>query len=42
MDCIGSLGINIWRNKKTDQIIVDKYEIDKYNKKSKTNCFKKG
>jgi hypothetical protein len=42
MDCIGSLGINIWRNKKTDQIIVDKYEIEKYNKKSKTNCFKKG
>ena len=42
MDCIGSLGINIWRNKKTDQIIVDKYEIEKYNKKNKTNYFKKG
>ena len=32
MDCIGSLGLNIWRGKKTNQIIVDKYEIQDYNR----------
>jgi single-stranded-DNA-specific exonuclease len=32
MSCVGSLNINIWNNKKYNQIIVDNFEIKEYNK----------
>lgn len=39
MECVGYLGINEWNNKKTFQIIVDKFEVSYYTNKSKEDLF---
>ena len=32
MSCVGSLNINVWNNKKYNQIVIDNFEIKEYNK----------
>lgn len=39
MDCIGELSINEWNGQKKLQIVIDKFDISCYNKKSKEDIF---
>ena len=39
LECVGELGINEWNGNKKLQVIIDKYEIMCYNKKSKKDIF---
>lgn len=39
LELIGTLNINEFKGKKTNQIIIDKYEIKEYNKRSKENIW---
>ena len=39
LECVGELGINEWNGNKKLQVIIDKYEIMCYNKKTKKDIF---
>ena len=39
LECVGELGINEWNGNKKLQVIIDKYEVICYNKKSKKDIF---
>ena len=39
MNCIGELSINEWNGQKKLQIVIDKFDISYYNKKSKEDIF---
>lgn len=40
LEIIGTLGVNVWKNKVTNQIIVDKFEVKPYKEKTVKSVFK--